>query len=112
MTKKNGTDYLITVDSYSDWFELNTLNTGTTSKIVIQKLKAHFCQDLEYQTKCLQMMFPCIRVQNLKNFLKNGVIYTKPAALDILKATVLSRELSKPLKDCWVNANVMELILI
>ena len=38
----NGADYLITEDSYSGWFELNTLNTGTSSRIVIQWLKAHF----------------------------------------------------------------------
>ena len=35
-------NYLITVDSYSGWFELNTLNSGTSSKAVIEKLKAHF----------------------------------------------------------------------
>lgn len=32
----------MTVDSYSGCFELNTLNTGTSSKIVLQKLKPHF----------------------------------------------------------------------
>ncbi|XP_028418676.1 uncharacterized protein K02A2.6-like [Dendronephthya gigantea] len=38
----NGSDYLITADSYSGWFELDTLNSGTSSRTVIQKLKAHF----------------------------------------------------------------------
>ena len=35
-------DYLVTADSYSGWIELNTLNSGTSSRMVIQKLKAHF----------------------------------------------------------------------
>ena len=38
----NGMDYLVTADSYSGWIELNTLNSGTSSRMVIQKLKAHF----------------------------------------------------------------------
>ena len=38
----NGIDYLITIDSYFGWFEFNSLNSGTTLKEVIPKLKAHF----------------------------------------------------------------------
>ena len=38
----NGMDYLVTAHSYSGWIELNTLNSGTSSRMVIQKLKAHF----------------------------------------------------------------------
>ena len=35
-------DYLVTADSYSGWIELNMSNSGTSSRMVIQKLKAHF----------------------------------------------------------------------
>ena len=38
----NRMDYLVTADSYSGWIELNTLNSGTSSRMAIQKSKAHF----------------------------------------------------------------------
>nr|XP_039248383.1 uncharacterized protein K02A2.6-like [Styela clava] len=37
----NRLDYLVTVDSYSGWYEINSL-PNTTSRTVIQKLKNHF----------------------------------------------------------------------
>ncbi|XP_048248911.1 uncharacterized protein K02A2.6-like [Haliotis rufescens] len=39
----NSTEYLVLVDSYSGWIEMNTLNT-TTSAAVIRKLKGHFAR--------------------------------------------------------------------
>lgn len=39
----NRTEYLVTADSYSGWFELNSM-TNTTSKAVITKLKSHFAR--------------------------------------------------------------------
>ena len=35
-------DYLVTADSYSGWTEINTLISGTSSRMVIQMLEAHF----------------------------------------------------------------------
>lgn len=35
--------YLVTVDSYSDWFEIHSL-TDTSTTTVVQKLKYHFAR--------------------------------------------------------------------
>ena len=78
----NGTDYLITADSYSGWFELNTLSTGTSSRIVIQIV----FRDLEYQTNYLQIMALSMQVWILRSSPMNGVSSTKPAVLDFPKA--------------------------
>jgi transposase InsO family protein len=38
----NDQSYLVLTDSYSGWIELNSLNDGTTSRAIIDKLKPHF----------------------------------------------------------------------
>lgn len=80
-------DYLVTADSYSGWIVLNTLNSGTSSRMVIQKLKAHFSRfgvpDELYTDNVLS-----IQVWNLKNFLKSGDLCTRQAVLDFLKVMV------------------------
>ena len=40
----NGMQYLVLVDSYSGWFDMNYLSS-TTSKAVITKLKSHFARE-------------------------------------------------------------------
>ena len=41
---RDGTNYLVTVDYYSNFWELDELESDTTSETIIMKLKAHFAR--------------------------------------------------------------------
>ena len=73
----NGMQYLILVDSYSRWFEMNTL-CDLCSKTVIKKMKSHFAVH-RIQCKLLTDNGPQFQVGNLKASPTNGISSTLPA---------------------------------
>ena len=63
----NGTDYLVTFDRYSNFFELDVL-VSKTSKEVIAKLKPHFA--MVCQIDSLPTMGPSLTIMNFRIFRK------------------------------------------
>ena len=96
-------DYLVTAHSYSGWIVLNTLNSGTSSRIVIQKLKAHFSR-FGVPDELYTDNSPQYSSLEFKEFFKEwGFIHkTRQAVLDFLKVIVSSKEQSKQPRQCTI----------
>ena len=65
----NSKQYLVIVDSYSGWFEMDMLNTDSSSKTVIDKMKHHFATHGIPQ-KCMTDNGPQFISKEFKNFAK------------------------------------------
>ena len=71
--------YLILVDSFSGWFEMNTLS-DLSSKYVVTKIKQHFAVHC-IPSKLLKDNVHNLQVGNSKALPANGVVNVLLAAL-------------------------------
>ena len=104
-------DYLVTADSYSGWIALNTLTLGTSSRMVIQKLKDHFSR-FGVPDELYTDNGPQYSSWEFKQFSKEWGFIHKTSSPGFLKVMVLSKEQFKQPTECLTSASVMELILI
>ena len=92
--------YMVTVDHYSGYIEVDLMENNHSAQVVISKLKHIYSLHMEYQKHCTQTKDLNIPARSFVNLVNSGVLLLNPTVLDILKLVVWQKKLYRSLRTC------------